>query len=450
MVISKLTNASAGLGLCAVLMASSGFTVTGLGEGQAVKVNMGSFAASQLNKDIRPKRDTPLIRAKIYKKIEAAQSDIQEQKFTEGLNKLQALKARADSGKLNSYEVAQLWNLYAFIYFSQEDYPKAIHAYEQLITQEDIPWVLQDSTQYSLAQLYMVSQNPQKALFYIDTWLTSVPNPSPQAYVFKAQVHYELKDLNKAFINLKKGVELADAKGSKVKANWLQLLSYLYYEKKDISNSIRVLERLVALSPKKSFISQLSGMYMSKDRASDQLVLYRGLYEKGLLTKEKELLNLARLYLSIGVPVKAGNILEKSFSQKLIEPTSKNLELLGNAWYRAQELEKSIIWLEKAALLAEDGKIFMRLAGTYLDQERFDDAIKAANKSLELGGIDKEASAHIILGSAHFYQKRYDYSLRSFADVLKMDEGNKFALQWIKYVTSEQKKHLAFKAFLDS
>ncbi len=29
MVISKLTNASAGLGLCAVLMASSGFTVTG-------------------------------------------------------------------------------------------------------------------------------------------------------------------------------------------------------------------------------------------------------------------------------------------------------------------------------------------------------------------------------------------------------------------------------------
>jgi len=450
--LSKLTRFSAQLGLFVALVSVSGFQVSGsLGFTEnTIGINSGAMAASKLNKDTRPKRKTPLLRAKIFKKIEAAQAAIQESDYITGKEILDDLKARGDAGKLNSYEIAQIWNMYAFIAFSKDDFPAAIKAYQVLVKQPNIPWAMEDSTQYSLAQLFMATDNPEKALEYIDKWLTSVPNPSPQGYVFKAQVHYQLKDLKNAFTYVKKAVDLADKNNKTVKEGWLQLLSYLYYEKKDINNAILILERLVVISPKKSFITQLSGMYMSNDRPQDQLSLYRALYEKGLLKKEKELLTIASLYISSGVPVKAGQIMAKGFKDNVIEATSKNHELLANAWYRAQELEKSIVWLERAAKNAKDGKIFLRLASTYLDLERFDDAVRAAKKSLKLGELRKEETAHIILGSAYFYKKQYEDALGAFANVIKLDEENKFAKTWIKYVTTEKKKQEAFIAFINN
>ena len=456
--LSKHIKFSAQLGLFVALVTVSGFHISakvgnigthGLTD-SSLSITSGAMAASKLNKDKRPKRKTPLLRAKTFKKIEAAQAAIQESDYVTGKEILDDLKARGDAGKLNSYEVAQVWNMYAFIAFSKEDYPAAIKAYQMLVKQPNIPWAMEDSTQFSLAQLFMVTDKPKKALEYIDKWLASVPNPSPQGYVFKAQVHYQLQDLKNAFTYVKKGVDLADKKTMKVKEGWLQLLSYLYYEKKDINNATTVLERLVSLNPKKSFVTQLSGMYMSKDRSQDQLSLYRALYEKKLLKKEKELMTIASLYIASGVPVKAGLILEKGFKDEIIEHTSKNHELLGNAWYRAQELEKSIIWLEKAAENAKDGKIFLRLASTYLDLERFGDAIRASKQALKLGGLRKDETAHIVLGSALFYKKQYESSLGAFADVIKIDDENKFAKQWIKYVTTEKKKQEMFIAFLES
>ncbi len=450
--LSKLTSFSAQFGLFVALVSVSGFQISanvGVTE-NTISINSGAVAASKLNKDTRPKRKTPLLRAKIFKKIEAAQAAIQEADYVTGKEILDGLKARGDAGKLNSYEIAQVLNMYAFVAFSKEDFLAAIKAYEMLIKQPNIPWAMEDSTKFSLAQLYMVTDNPKKALEYIDSWLTSVPNPSPQGYVFKAQVHYQLTDLKNALTYVKKGVELADKKNMKVKESWLQLLSYLYYEKKDINNAILTLERLVAISPKKSFITQLSSMYMSKNRPQDQLSLYRALYEKGLLNKEKELLTIASLYIASGVPVKAAVIMEKGFNDKIIEATSKNHELLGNAWYRAQELDKSIVWLEIAAKNAKDGNIFLRLASTYLDLERFDDAIRAARKALKFSDLRKEETAHIILGSAHFYKKQYEDSLEAFANVIKLDEKNKFAKQWVKYVTTEKKKQEAFIAFINN
>ena len=450
--LSKITKRSAHIGLFVALVTVSGFQVSGsIGlEKNSLTIHSGAMAASKLNKDTRPKRKTPLLSAKTFKKIEAAQAAIKESDYATGNQILDDLKALGDAGKLNSYEIAQVWNMYAFIAFSQEDYTKAIEAYEMIVKQPNIPWALQDGTQFSLAQLYMATDKPKKALEYIDQWLASVPNPTPQSYVFKAQVQYQLKDFDGAFTNVKKGVELADEKNMAVKEGWLQLLSYLYYEKKDIHNAVIVLERLVAMSPKKSFISQLSGMYMSKDRPEDQLSLYRALYEKGLLKKEKELLTLAGLYISNGIPVKASVIMDKGFNDGVIENTSKNHEMLGNAWYRAQELDKSIVWLEKAAEKAEDGQIFLRLASTYLDLQRYDHAIVAVEKSLKLGGLRKKDMAHIVLGSAHFYKKQYEESLVAFSDAIKLNNENKFALQWIKYLTDEKKKQEAFIAFINS
>ena len=159
---------------------------------------------------------------------------------------------------------------------------------------------------------------------------------------------------------------------------------------------------------------------------------------------------MASLYINESIPVKAGVILEKGFEDKIIKPTKKNLELLGNAWYQAHELNKSIIWLEKAAKLSENGKIHLRLATTHLDLEQFDDSVRSAKQALKLSGLSKEVSAHIVMGSAYFYQKKFDDSLVSFGKVLELDKESKVAKQWIKYITAEKKKQEHFDLFMKS
>lgn len=436
--------------LAVCLTTVSSFTVQMDLTSGATTASVGAVAAQKPAKDTRPKRKTPLISSKVFKKIEEAQKFLQEEQFAEGLEVLAELKGRAEQGKLNSYEVAQTWNMYAFAYFSQEKYTDAIGAYEKVLKQKNIPWAMEDATIYSLAQLHFVNQSLDKAAGYIDRWLKSVPNPSPQGYVFKGQIHYQNKQMKEAFTYVKKGIDIADEKELTVKESWLQLLSFLYYERKDITNSVKVLERLVSMNPKKSHVEQLSGMYMLKDRSKDQVTLLRALYEKGELKDEKDLITLASLYINEGVPVKAGVILEKGFKDEAIEPTKKNLELLGNAWYRAQELEKSIVWLEKAAKLSDDGKIFLRLAATYLDLEKFDESVRSAKKAIDMGGIQKIENAHIVLGSAYFYQKKFEDSLSAFGKVLEIDEDSKVAKQWIKYVTTEKQKQEHFDNFMKS
>ncbi len=58
------------------------------------------------------------------------------------------------SKELSSYERAQLWNLYAFVYHAQERYPEAIDAFKKLLDEEELDEALKAGAVYSLAMLY--------------------------------------------------------------------------------------------------------------------------------------------------------------------------------------------------------------------------------------------------------------------------------------------------------
>ena len=50
--------------------------------------------------------------------------------------------------ELNSYELANVYNLYAFIHYSREDYGKALQAYENVVSQPDIPLAMEINTRF--------------------------------------------------------------------------------------------------------------------------------------------------------------------------------------------------------------------------------------------------------------------------------------------------------------
>jgi tetratricopeptide (TPR) repeat protein len=123
-----------------------------------------------------------------------------------------------------------------------------------------------------------------------------------------------------------------------------------------------------------------------------------------------------------------------------MEDSSKTLEILGNAWRQAQELEKSIPVLEKAAAKSDDGEIFCRLGNVYLDNDKFAKSAAANRKGLAKGGVKRPDQCRLVLGMALFNLNEYDEARKAFKEAAKDDRSKKYAQQWIKYMDNEIKR----------
>jgi tetratricopeptide (TPR) repeat protein len=96
-----------------------------------------ALAAEEKKKDTRETRRTPALRNKVYEKLSEAQAAAEVKDYNTAAKVLDSMIASGGKKALNSYELANVYNLYAFIYYSREDYAGALKAYEQVVALPD-------------------------------------------------------------------------------------------------------------------------------------------------------------------------------------------------------------------------------------------------------------------------------------------------------------------------
>jgi tetratricopeptide (TPR) repeat protein len=146
---------------------------------------------------------------------------------------------------------------------------------------------------------------------------------------------------------------------------------------------------------------------------------------------------MAYLYLNAEVPYKAAKVMDKGLGNKSVEATSRNYEILGNAYRQAQEIDKAIPAMEEAAARSEDGELYTRLGNIYLDGDEFKKAIDAITKGLARGGVKRPDTARLVLGMAYFNDKQYEKAREAFKAAGRDERSAKFSKQWIQYMDSE-------------
>ena len=126
-------------------------------------------------------RKVPPLTEKIYKALAEAQVliDPESVQVEEGqerpdvvANPQQAvndLKELLGRRRINSYEKAQVWNTLAFAYYTLDDTPNTLLAYENVL-KEEITEALELSALRALFQLYYSQEKYQKAIDYMDRW----------------------------------------------------------------------------------------------------------------------------------------------------------------------------------------------------------------------------------------------------------------------------------------
>ena len=394
-------------------------------------------AADDKKKPVRPPtRQTQVIRPETYKKMEVAQKAFEAKDYKAALASLDELKSGYD--KLNDYEKATLWSLYAAAYYAKGDNKSAIEAYNSELKQPNLPEGLRDNSLYALAQLYFITEDYDKVVATVKQWMSVVSQPQPDGYVLIAQAYYQKQRYKDAEASLIDALKLAKQNQQTPKENWLALLRAVYYELKDYAKSAKVLEALVSLYPgKPSYWQQLAGMYGLLDRQPDQLKISHAAYRAGLLTSEPELLNLARLYLVREVPYPAVEVLTRGMKANIIKTSAENLQLYAQALALAKEYDKQIPVLKQLAEMTGDARHYVYLGQAYAQLNQWNEAAGAFKQALDTKGLDKPDDVRVQLGTALYNANKLAEAREAFAAAARSPAHAQMAGNWVKFVGQE-------------
>ena len=404
-----------------------------------------AVAQDKPKKDTRETRRTPALRNKVYERLAEAQTLAEAKDYAGASAILNDMISEDGKQALNSYELANVYNLHAFLSYANEDYPQSLRYYEQVIAQPDIPLAMEINTRFTIAQLYFVQEKWQQGIDALLMWFEMNEKPNAGSYVLLAQGYYQVKRYDLALDNVETAIAMHEGEGKLPKEQWYNLARFLYFDKEDFDSALDVLNTLIIYYPKKQYWVQASHLYGEKKDEPRQLALMEAAYEQGFLDRSSELVTMAYLYLNAEVPYYAGSVIEKGFSDELVEDKSKNYELAGSAWAQAQEVAKSIPMMEKAAAKSEEGELYVRLGNVYLDGDQFQKSADSIIKGLNKGGVKRPDQARLALGMAYFNLGDYDEARKAFRAASKegarrkeWERSKEMAQQWIAYVTSEE------------
>ena len=403
---------------------------------------VSAATAQDASKNERETRKTPALRNNIYEKLAEAQAFAEAKQYVEAeavLNDM--LDATSKKSKLNRYELANVYNTYAYLRYAVEDYDGALDYYQKVIDQRpEIPLALEINTLYTVAQLYFLQENWRKGIDTLNTWMSVTDTPSTNAYVLLANGYFQLKDYDKSLSNIQIAIDREESAGKVPKEQWYNLARFIHFDRDNFREALNVLELLIMYYPKKQYWVQASHLYGEEKDEARQLALLEATYEQNLLDRSQDIVLISQLYLQAEVPYPAARAMEKGLADDIVEKESKNYELAGVAWRQAQEVTKSLPMLEAAASKSEKGELYARLGNVYLDVDKNKEAVEALKRGLDRGGVKRPDQARLALGMAYFNLGDFNAARRAFREARKDKRARSYADQWLKYITSEENR----------
>lgn len=397
-----------------------------------------SQAAAETQQERKTKR-TPALRSKVYDQLARAQQLADQGNTKEALESLSGVERK--SASMNSYELAMMHNFFGFIYYNAEDYDNAIASFEQVVAQQPIPESFEKSTLYSLSQLHMMRGNYDKTVSNLEKWERLHVGEIPaKNLVLKAQAMYQKKDFEAASSYINRAIEQQENSelGFQVDENWYVLQRAVFYELKQPEKVTEVLVKLVKQFNKPEYWIQLSGMYGELGQEKQQLAIIETAYQQGYVTKSADLFNLAQLYYYHQAPFKAAKVMEDGMESGVMEKDLRNLKFLAQSWSLAKESGKAVPVMTAAAAMSKDGELDLQLAQTFLNMEKFEQAIDASERAIHKGQLRNPGNAHLILGMALFNKRNFAESLSQLAKAEEHKNSEAMAKRWRKFVENEQ------------
>jgi tetratricopeptide (TPR) repeat protein len=370
----------------------------------------------------------------VYDRITKAQDMVDAKDYKGALKVLDNLY---NPDKLTEYEQANVLNYLGFVYYNMDDIQNAIRTYERMVAVPTLEEQMKKQTTYTLAQLYTMEEQYNKALSTLDRWFLLETNPAPDPFILKAQNLYQVQRYKEMIRPIENAIQIAKTRSKPAKEDWYVLLNFAYFQDENY-RKVRDIQKILLINwPKKRYWFSLAGAFSELGEDENLINAYGAANDQGMLEKESELVTMAQLFMQREVPYKAGQLLEREMASGRVSKSAKNYRLLSQAWQLSMEDEKAIPALREAARLSDDGVLDIRLGNAYLNTGKYDDCVKSVRAGIRKGGLKSPDNAHISLGMCLYNVRQYSVAIRAFETAGKTPRSRKTSNQWIRVIRAE-------------
>jgi tetratricopeptide (TPR) repeat protein len=355
----------------------------------------------------------------------------------EALNKENYSGAKAAVSKLkmdslSPYERSRTEQILASIESAQDNYSAAQKHLQAAIDAGGLNEKEISDTRYQIAQMFLAQEKWKEGAAALEQWFQTAQNPNGAAYYLLAVAYYQQNDYKRALVPAQKAVDLTD----KPQESWVQLVLALYLQQDKFAEAVPLLKKLIAMAPeKKTYWQQLSSVYGQMEDYPKSLAVAQLAYNGGILVDDADVRRLADLQLFNDLPYRCGLTLDEAVQKKLVKVDFKLYEKQANCWIAARDFAKAVGPLERAAEMAPNGDLYVRLGEVQIQRSEWSAAATALQNGLRKGGLKDTGNAQVLLGIAQFNQKNYAAAKDSFTRARNFDKQRKMAdgyLQLIK------------------
>ena len=368
--------------------------------------------------------------ATLYKQL----SSIQQQ-MDQGNNNaaLAALEKLLHASRRSAYEQAVMQQMLGYVQISRGVYAAAVTAFESSLALQQLPENTGQQLRYNLGQLYLVQEQPDKAIVILENWFDKESSPSAQSYVMLAQAFAQKKQYRKAIPPLQKANSLSEI----AHAEWYEALLAMHYELQSYRDCVPLLKEMLRLFPEQGeYWAQLASVYMALNDLDAALAALELAFRKGVLSNEQALLQLAQLYLADGLPYKAARLIEQQINTGNIGNTAKHRELLAYAWSNARERKQAISALQRALKDKATPELRLRLAQWYVEAEKWREVTEVLAPISGKKNDRTTAQARLLLGMAYYELGDTRAAQELFILARQFPETRQSAQQWLDFIES--------------
>jgi len=332
----------------------------------------------------------------------------------------QSLKDIVDASNTHPVERAKALVLLGEIYSMDNNYKQAVQYYEQALQGGHLSYYEYLKYLLMLAHRYMALEKYDQAQSYIKKWMALKDKDRPEAYAMLAFIYYQKGKKSEALKAIEQAVRMTEEPAKL----WLSFAAALYVEFKRYETAEKTLHRLLALYPSSQLHwRQISSVFLSspKQKSSSALAAYQLARKARPLNSEGSITELIRLLLDQGIPYTAAKRWEKAIQEKKVKDSSKNYEILGDSWMRAEENSKALQAYKKAAEKSDKGRIWLKLGSIYLNDGKWSLSIDSMKKALSKDpDIEDADGIYMMIGFAHYSLDQYLQAFNAFKSAEKL------------------------------
>jgi len=386
------------------------------------------------------KAPTGLLDEPTYKKLNRIYEEVGNEQYDAAYEKLMVMTKRAHG----DYLKATLFQMIAQVEWARSNFDPALVNFEKAVEMDALPDNVHFALMYQISQLYYMQERYDEALDKLALWMCKVPpeKVTANSWVLKASIHAQKKDWKNVIPSIETAISMADPP----KEPWYQLKLASHFELEQFPKAAETLEVMIQLWPdKRDYWVQLSQIYYKIKKDDEALSVIGLAYRRNMLDKKTDIMYLSNLYSDRQVPFKAAAVLQKGIEDGIVEADKKHWTMVAEAWYAAEEIEKSLAGYEKAGEASTDGEIDLRRGYLLVDMETWVPAIEALEAALEKGGINdrKTGEAYVLLGMSYFNLENYPKASTAWGRAGKYPKSKKAAQQWMNHMRDERARKVA-------